>query len=173
MTLEDLAEADILATCNALGVEINGVYEKGSDSVECLKDLLRYLRKDDDNFSILRYLGSLHLLQTDLLPLIKRYNRDSEIFNFALRLLVTLTSPAILLFQDELPEDKVTRNVYLQLISYLQEYKRAFLDVKVWEALSENLKELLKQRPIERNEEENLTIERILIVIRNILHIPP
>ncbi|XP_035225481.1 protein timeless homolog [Stegodyphus dumicola] len=173
MTLEDLAEADILATCNALGVEINGAYEKGSDTVECLKDLLRYLRKDDDNFSILRYLGSLHLLQTDLLPLIKRYNHNSEIFNFTLRLLVTLTSPAILLFQDELPEDKLTWNVYLQLISYLQEYKRAFLDVKVWEALSENLKELLKQRPIERNEEENLTIERILIVIRNILHIPP
>ncbi|XP_021003037.2 protein timeless homolog [Parasteatoda tepidariorum] len=170
--MNHLIEADILATCNALGTEVTGVYEKGVECLECLRDLLRYLRKDDDNHSVLRFLGSIRLVQTDLLPLLKRYEQDDEIFDFVLRLLVALSSPAILLFKEEIPEDKLSHNVYLQLVSYLQTYKDAFTDADAWNALSKRLQNLLETRSVERSEAESLTIERILILIRNILHIP-
>jgi timeless len=44
-------------------------------------------------------------------PLI--FNR--ELFDVTLRLLVNLTNPELLLFKEELPEDKETRNFYLQI----------------------------------------------------------
>lgn len=165
-------EAEILATCNALGIVIRGVYEKGTDCLDCLKDLLRYLRKDDENHSVLCFLGCNNLLEDDLLPLIKRYENETEIFDFTLRLLVALSSPALLHFQEEIPEDKISNNIYLQLITYLQNYKKSFCDLEVWKALARQMAKILKQRPVERSEEEGLILERILIVIRNILHVP-
>ena len=38
-----------------------------------------------------------------------------ELFDVTLRLLVNLTNPELLLFKEELPEDKETRNYYLQI----------------------------------------------------------
>jgi hypothetical protein len=47
-----------------------------------------------------------------------------ELFDVTLRLLVNLTSPELLLFKEELPEDKETRNYYLQIqVSDLATYK--------------------------------------------------
>lgn len=39
------------------------------------------------------------------------------------RLMVNLTQPAKLCFQNQIPEDKTTRNYYLQIESHLQLYK--------------------------------------------------
>ncbi|PRD21297.1 UNVERIFIED_CONTAM: Protein timeless-like protein [Trichonephila clavipes] len=170
--MDKFTEAEILGTCNALGSEVRGVYQKGTDCLECLRDLLQYLRRPDENHSVLRFLGANHLIETDLLPILKRYKDEKEIFDFALRLLVALTSPAILLFNEEIPEDKTSHNVYLELNNHLQNYKKAFFEIDIWKVLYEHLEKRISLRPIERSEEDNLFIERILIVIRNILHIP-
>jgi hypothetical protein len=59
-----------------------------------------------------------------------------ELFDVTLRLLVNLTSPELLLFKEELPEDKETRNYYLQIqVSELATYKNTltvFVPLLVW-----------------------------------------
>ncbi len=45
-----------------------------------------------------------------------------ELFDVTLRLLVNLTNPELLLFKEELPEDKETRNYYLQIQVKLKTY---------------------------------------------------
>ncbi|KAF8778589.1 Protein timeless like protein [Argiope bruennichi] len=166
IVMDKYTEAEILSTCNALGSEVRGVYEKGTDCLECLRDLLQFLRKPDENHTVLRFLGSNHLIETDILPILKHYKDEKDIFDFALRLLVALTSPAILLFNEEIPVDKASHNVYLELVSYLQNYKKVFYELDIWTVLYEHLEKRIALRPIERSEEDNLFIERILIVIQ-------
>lgn len=42
---------------------------------------------------------------------------------FIFRLMVNLTQPAKLCFHNEIPEDKTTRNYYIEIESHLQSYK--------------------------------------------------
>ena len=95
------------------------------------------LRRDDDTHEIRRRLGrmkvesgqifrhfrictfwnsDLKVVESDLIPIVRTYSaKDFDLFDLVLRLLVNLTNPEILLFREELPEDKVTRNFYIQL----------------------------------------------------------
>ena len=82
------------------------------------------------------------------------------------------TGPELLLFREELPEDKVTRNHFLELQSHRQTYKKAFIDEKLWAILAQTLGKLLKKDFGERSEDDGLVIERILILVRNILQVP-
>ncbi|XP_054719103.1 protein timeless homolog [Uloborus diversus] len=172
MTLTEFVKSDILATCSALGTQKGLIYETSAECLECLRDLLRYLKNDYDDHSVIRYLGSIRLLQTDIIPIIKQYHREQEIFDFALRLLVAITNPALLLYKEELPDEKLERNVYLQIVSCLQTYKKALIDSTFWKALYVRLYNLLDKSAFERTDDENLTIERILITVRNVLHVP-
>lgn len=60
------------------------------------------------------------------------------------RLLVNLTNPPLLLYREELPAEKTSRNYYLQIITHLQSYKAAFCDDRVWALLSVKLGDILK-----------------------------
>ncbi len=51
---------------------------------------------------------------------IRHHSDDDVLLDMLLRLLVNLTNPELLLFREELPEDKVMRNYYLQLQSHRQ-----------------------------------------------------
>ncbi|KAK1799792.1 hypothetical protein P4O66_006313 [Electrophorus voltai] len=87
------------------------------------------------------------------------------------RLLVNLTQPALLCF-GKVPDDPTFRHHFLQVLSHLQAYKEAFANEKVFTVLSETLYNLLQLDWEQRHEEDNLLIERILLLIRNVLHIP-
>jgi len=50
-------------------------------------------------------------------------------------------------------------------------YKRAFIDEKLWAVLTENLGKLLRKEFDERSEDDRMVIERILILVRNILQV--
>ncbi|XP_014669897.1 PREDICTED: protein timeless homolog, partial [Priapulus caudatus] len=89
-----------------------------------------------------------------------------------LRLIVNLTQPAFLCFNASIPEDKTTRKFYLEVIAQLQCYKEAFADTGILGVLSEKLASLLEKTWEDRQEDDRLVIERILILIRNILHVP-
>lgn len=52
---------------------------------------------------------------------------------------MNLTNPALLLYREELPAEKTSRNYYLQIITHLQSYKEAFCDHTVWALLSKKL----------------------------------
>ncbi|ROT65639.1 Timeless-like protein [Penaeus vannamei] len=167
-----LLHAELLAACSALGYSDGAKYHKEADCLETVKDLVRYLRKDDESHEIRRALGDTRVVQTDLIPIVREHSQDSELFDVTLRLLVNLTNPVLLLFREELPEEKVTRQQFLHLVSQQQGYKEAFVEEKVWAVLVGKLGELLQLDWENRQEDDKLIIERILILVRNILSVP-
>lgn len=53
-------------------------------------------------------------------------------------------TPALVLYREELPAEKTSRNYYLQIITHLQSYKIAFCDVTIWAIFSRKLEDILK-----------------------------
>ncbi|XP_068209920.1 protein timeless homolog [Palaemon carinicauda] len=170
--VDTLLHAELLAACSSLGYSDGIKYYREAHCLETTKDLVRYLRKDDESHEIRRALGETRVVQTDLIPMIRDHSEDAELFDVIIRLLVNLTNPVILLFREELPEEKVTRQQYLHLLSQQQAYKEAFVEEKVWSVLVGKLGELLQLDWENRQEDDRLIIERILILVRNILFVP-
>ncbi|XP_078660707.1 protein timeless homolog isoform X2 [Branchiostoma floridae x Branchiostoma belcheri] len=166
-----MMNCELLATCSALGYLEGDTYHKEPDCHETVKDLIRYLRREDETRDIRQQLGASQIVQTDLIPIIKQYHDDKALFETIIRLLVNLTQPAIVCF-GKVPKDKMFRHYFLDVVSYLQGYKVAFADGEVWTVLSRKLYELLQLDWENRQEEDSLLIERMLLLVRNILHVP-
>ncbi|KAJ3603409.1 hypothetical protein NHX12_031151 [Muraenolepis orangiensis] len=166
-----MMNCELLATCSALGYLEGETYHKEVDCLESVKDLIRYLRHEDDTRDIRQQLGAGHILQNDLLPIITQHGGDKLLFDACIRLMVNLTQPALLCF-GKIPDDPAFRHHFLQVTSYLQAYKEAFANEKVFGVLSETLYNLLQLDWEQRQEEDNLLIERILLLVRNVLHVP-
>ena len=124
------------------------------------------------SLQVRRSLGDLAVVKSDLVPILRDHSNNRELFDVTLRLLVNLTNPELLLFKEELPEDKETRNYYLQIQTHRQSYKEAFIDQQLWTVLANTLTALLKKDWDERLEDDKLIIERVLILIRNVLQVP-
>lgn len=62
-----------------------------------------------------------------------------------LRLLVNLTTPPLILWNEEIPTDKNVRNYYMQIEEHLQSYKLSFADEGLWSVLSSRLSSILEQ----------------------------
>jgi len=170
--MEDWALTELQATCSNLGVNDGTAYHPDPDCVECVKDLIRFLRRDDANHEVRRALGEMAVVKSDLVLILRDHSNNRELFDVTLRLLVNLTNPELLLFKEEIPEDKETRNFYLQIQIQRQDYKEAFVDQELWTVLSKTLGALLKKDWDERLEDDKLIIERILILVRNVLQVP-
>ncbi|XP_051865366.1 protein timeless homolog isoform X2 [Pristis pectinata] len=164
--------SELLATCSALGYLEGDNYHKEPDCLESIKDLIRYLRHEDETRDIRQQLGATQILQNDLLPIIAQYPQEKMLYEAVIRLLVNLTQPALLCF-GKVPTNPTFRHHFLQVVSYLQAYKEAFANEKVFGILSEKLYDLLQLDWEQRQEEDNLLIERILLLVRNVLHVPP
>ncbi|XP_045685429.1 protein timeless homolog isoform X1 [Phyllostomus hastatus] len=162
---------ELLATCSALGYLEGDTYHKEPDCIESVKDLIRYLRHEDETRDVRQQLGAAQILQNDLLPILTQHHRDKPLFDAVIRLMVNLTQPALLCF-GSVPKEPNFRHHFLQVLTYLQAYKEAFASEKAFGVLSETLYELLQLGWEERQEEDNLLIERILLLVRNILHVP-
>ena len=84
-------------------------------------------------------MGEIQVLQSDLVPLLKDSSgkrEDALLLDLILRLVVNLTNPEILLFREELPQDKTARNHYLQLQSHRQaSFESAVDEVLVYSIL--------------------------------------
>uniref|UniRef100_UPI0037E7CBCE protein timeless homolog isoform X1 n=1 Tax=Semicossyphus pulcher TaxID=241346 RepID=UPI0037E7CBCE len=162
---------ELLATCSALGYLEGDTYHKEADCLESVKDLIRYLRHEDDTRDVRQQLGAGQIVQNDLLPIIIQHGQDKALFDTCIRLMVNLTQPAMLCF-GKVPDDPVFRHHFLQVTSHLQAYKEAFASERVFGILSEILYNLLQLDWEQRQEEDNLLIERILLLVRNVLHVP-
>lgn len=173
--MSSLLSAELSATCNALGT-----YDKRTKkyliddyTLNTVKDLIRYLRRDGEDHEIRRHFGQTKVLQTDLLPMLIDHWENSELFDVTLRLLVNLTNPALLLYREEVPAERIARHNYLQILLHLQAYKEeAFTKVETWNIFAKKLAKILEIDWSERDEDTGLIIERILILIRNVLHVP-
>ncbi|KAL0978263.1 hypothetical protein UPYG_G00168150 [Umbra pygmaea] len=162
---------ELLATCSALGYLEGDTYHREPDCLESVKDLIRYLRHEDDTRDIRQQLGAGQILQNDLLPIITQHSQEKTLFDACIRLMVNLTQPALLCF-GKVPDEPAVRHHFLQVVSYLQAYKEAFANEKVFGVLSETLYNVLQLDWEQRQEEDNLLVERILLLVRNVLHIP-
>lgn len=69
---------------------------------------------------------------------------EDELSDVLLRLLLNLTSPTLLLYNEVLPKDGPNRRNFLQLVEILQSYKAAFSLPPVWLALCKRLKHVLE-----------------------------
>ncbi|XP_068266009.1 protein timeless homolog isoform X3 [Nyctibius grandis] len=167
-----MMNCELLATCSALGYLEGDVYHREPDCLESVKDLIRYLRHEDETRDVRQQLGAAQILQNDLLPLLVQHPQDKALFDAVVRLMVNLTQPALLCF-GKVPPDAAARHHFLQVLSYLQAYKEAFASEKVFGVLSEKLYGLLQLDWEQRQEEDTLLIERILLLVRNVLHVPP
>ncbi|XP_055901939.1 protein timeless homolog [Eupeodes corollae] len=164
--------ADIDATCAALGYSDGNKYLAEPDALQGLKHLIWILRRDLDNHEYRRHLGRAKVLQTDLVPMLPDYIEDDEFADVLIRLLVILTNPTLLLYRDGAPKDGHGRKVFMELIDILQGYKSAFTSNKTWAALALKTQKSLEIDWALRSEEQGLLIERVLVLIRNVLQIP-
>lgn len=166
-----MMNCELLATCSALGYLEGDTYHKEPDCLESVKDLIRYLRHEDETRDVRQQLGAAQILRSDLLPILTQHRQDKPLFDAVIRLMVNLTQPALLCF-GSVPKEPSMRHHFLQVLTHLQAYKEAFANEKIFGVLSETLYELLQLGWEERQEEDNLLIERILLLVRNILHVP-
>ncbi|KAK7576619.1 hypothetical protein V9T40_012905 [Parthenolecanium corni] len=165
--------AELTASINALGYAAGKThYFVDTECKEAIRELIRFLRRDDETHEIRRYLGAARILQSDLVPIVKNHHNDDEILDLILRLLVNLTTPALLLYNEEPPVDKVSNQQYFEIVGHLQEYKLAFAKQQIWTILSQKLSDLLKMDWADRGEEKSMIIVRILVLVRNVLHVP-
>ncbi|XP_065348706.1 protein timeless homolog [Cloeon dipterum] len=164
--------AEIAAACNALGFYDGSKYTKDRYCFETVKELIRHLRRDGSQHEARQMLGEAKVLQKDLIPLMKDYHDDKELFGIVLRLMVNLTHPVLLLYREEEPNDPQERKNYLNLLSHQQEYKKSFVDEDIFTVLSQKLRSLLEIDWTERDEDTNIEIERVLILVRNVLQVP-
>jgi timeless len=61
------------------------IYNTYFNISETIKDLIRYLRRDDENHEIRRYLGEAKILQSDLLPILRNFWEKEDLFDVILR----------------------------------------------------------------------------------------
>ncbi|XP_076629145.1 protein timeless homolog [Colletes latitarsis] len=171
--MSNYLSTELTATCAALGYYDGSKYYLDKYCLEVIKDLIRYLRRDDDSHTVRQFLYQAKVLETDLIKIFIEHTDKLELWDVLLRLIINLTSPIFFIYNERVPTDKLERTTYQKLISYTQAYKIAFTDDRVWTTLSNRLSKILKLDNVERGEEDNLIIERILVFIRNILQIPP
>lgn len=163
---------DLTAVCNSLGKidDNDGTYMKDRDCKACLREIQRYLNADLKHHTARITLGSYNILKCDLIPLLVQYcdynEGDPELFNTILRLCTNITSSTILLFgnKEEIENKEEHLKLENKLLNGLYGYKQAFADCdQIWSTLNTHLR---------HNRDDDLIFERIIILIRNILHIP-
>ena len=171
--------SEVIAVCNDLGHKTRNGDNKyilnKRDGNNVVRDLIRFLRNDDKHrFLVRKQLGLTNIVANDLIPIVEQHSlQDIPLFDKVLRLLVDLTNPSILLFRQKIPEDKIETHHYLELQSILYSYKLAFgAHKRFWTVLAKHLSRIVELDDDNRQVEDTLMFERILVLIRNVLHIP-
>eukprot|EP00731_Ephydatia_muelleri_P013281 Em0007g591a len=167
--------SELLATYAGLGTYDGENYYKGDECLACVKDLIRALKVDDDTCEIRRHLGKAGILQKDLLSILVNFSDDTILRNDVIRLLVNLTQPAYLCFGKTYPrgKEKDAMRYFMEVNHYLRQYKEAFVAERVMQVLGAALGEMCKKDWQSREDDDVVLVERILVLVRNILHVPP
>lgn len=183
---DDILSSEVVAVLNELGHynRITNVYQLNpGDHGPCLRDLIRFLRNDGATFLVRRQMGMSNVISNDLLPIVEQHttkgtavtDEGKAIMDKVIRLLVDLTNPTILHFRDQrVPkDDKYLMQIFMELQNYLYNFKLAFASHKrFWIIISKFITHILELDEESRQMEDNLLLERIIVLIRNVLHIP-
>ncbi|GBF93528.1 hypothetical protein Rsub_06248 [Raphidocelis subcapitata] len=137
------------------------VYEKDPDCLACLKDLQRFLRRDDpDNRDAFFKLGELTLAASHLVPLLVTYPEDEGLAFNALKVLTFMTMPV----------DYYTHEPLTQL-RYARDIKAAFLNRDALAAVIALTAGPLSRHP-RMSDEDHLTVQLVITFVRNLLAVP-
>ncbi|CAK9290312.1 unnamed protein product [Gordionus sp. m RMFG-2023] len=160
---------EILASCNALGFMEGSIYKKEPDCFQTLKEIIKYLKIDGPLNEARYFLGRSSTVSNDLLPLIIYYNDDIELFNIIIKLLANLTHPILLLYNNKKPNDINGQKRFVELNDILLAYKKDCANLIFFSILQSKLKTLVEKDWEDTFDEDNLQIEYILILVRNLL----
>ncbi|VDO73554.1 unnamed protein product [Haemonchus placei] len=167
-------EVLIQGTISALGYLEDGVYYQEPDCYETIRDLIRFLRTDNNLLLARKICGERNIIENDLIPIIKSDDLKDNMFDITLRLLANLTQPAIVSLQGKQPEDRDEWQTYWTLEENLRRAKLAFADVKFFAVLKKKLEKYFMETDWEdRLEEDRLVMERIIVLLRYIFSISP
>lgn len=119
--------ADLQACCVCLGFLDENDYKVDADAPASIRSILRYLRNEGSSCDIRRELGNLKILASDLIPLLKASKADPTLFDLVIRLMVSLTQPAVVCFRNEIPTDRDLYAAFLKVDAILKEYKHVIL----------------------------------------------
>ncbi|XP_050087805.1 protein timeless homolog [Anopheles aquasalis] len=147
-------------------------YYPDPQAIDGLKHLIWILRNDGPDHEFRRYIGEKRLVQTDLLPFLLHSFHEPDVADVVLRLLVNLTFPTDLIYKENHPKNASDRKKMLQLMEIAEGYKEAFTVNAVWSVLGEKMQSILRIKTLERSEAQAITVERILMLARNILQVP-
>ncbi|KAJ6222403.1 hypothetical protein RDWZM_000948 [Blomia tropicalis] len=155
------------------------------DASSCLRDLIRFLRNDGIKFLVRRQMGMSNIVSNDLMPIVEQHTvnidngsineQSKSIMDKTVRLLVDLTNPTMLHYKNQaIPKDnKHEVQIYMGLQETLFKYKISFATQKrFWIVLAKHLTRILELDDTNRQVEDGLMFERIIVLIRNVLHIP-
>ncbi|KNC48559.1 uncharacterized protein AMSG_11601 [Thecamonas trahens ATCC 50062] len=169
---------DLLACCAALGSLDDAhpdTYHKGDDCLYVVRDLVRYLRRDNPRTKEFHLaLGQWSVMQRDLLPLLVNYANEGALAMAVLKLITMLTMPV-----EEEPGIEEKEKLFKNTLAYtecLQAYKEAFLKPGVLPSLLSLLLEPLSHDVANggegRSQKDNDLIGLVLALLRNLLIVP-
>ena len=134
------------------------VYRKDADCLECLKDLQRFLRRDDPyTRDVFHRLCQWDLVATDLVPLVVQYQDDSDVVYNALKVLTFLTMPV----------DPESDDLHVQCRE-LARIKDCFLANDAVAVIVGLLSRPLSRYP-RLSEKDILVVQLVLTFVRNLL----
>ena len=138
-------------------------YMKGPHCEDALKDIIRFCKRDDDDFPVTRIeLGKWEVLQKDLIQLLISQVQDKKLTFYLLMLFTQLT---------EFPKKSCTRRN--ELIGYLQSYKFAFgTNSNAIHTINIHLSDFFQVEEDERPKIYDQMIEMIVIIYKNLLKVP-
>ena len=185
--LDEIQEEELLLIVSGMGTlheaqgDVPAEYWIGEDCKECVADLQRFLRRDDNLvLAAHRALGSWRVLQQHLLPLLRVCaDSDVKLCFSVLKLVVKLTmKPEQLGFRmcDHLKErerkepDEIVGARLHELRRYHREYKRAFVRSDNMSVIVRLLARPLSVADEVRSEEEGMAIELLFTLILNLMH---
>ena len=124
MATIDPKYTDLQACCVCIGFVDGNEYKVDVDAPASIRTILRYLRNESSSCDIRRELGNMKILTSDLIPLLKVSKSDPTLFDLAVRLMVSLTQPAVVCFRNEVPTDRDLYAAFLKVDEILKDYKR-------------------------------------------------
>ncbi|KRZ17996.1 Protein timeless -like protein [Trichinella zimbabwensis] len=167
----DKVSTDLQVAVTSIGFKDAESYLKEPDCLETLKDLSYFLRHDDSECTARKFIGSSNIVENDLVPLIILYSDDAALFDETLKLLVNLTQSADLFFSNDNTNISVNQAKQL-MVKHLQISQHAFTDERFFKVLVSKMKSLIKKKWQDREEDETMIIQRILVLAKQVLSVP-
>uniref|UniRef100_A0A8R1I4Q7 TIMELESS domain-containing protein n=1 Tax=Caenorhabditis japonica TaxID=281687 RepID=A0A8R1I4Q7_CAEJA len=142
--------------------------------LETIRDIIRYLREDGDEFTARIECGRHNLVEHDLVPLVKCDDLTDEEFDIAIRLMVNLCQPAIATMRGKAPENRDEWKMYWELEENLRRAKNAFTDPCFFAAIKKPIDSYFIDTDYDdRDERLRLVVERIVLLIKYVFSINP